>query len=158
VLAAIGLINGWPRKIDDALQLIEPYQAFGRYHGASEHCSATIVSQVCGGSGDCHMLRGETELAAAWYQLSVRYRTDTGFPQAYARLVVDHKLRDHAQPALEALRECNAAWRRRSWLLRARDFVLAFVWLNRLHPGWIRCQIRDRQLLPRLEALATSEH
>src|ERR1041385_1356957 len=83
VLSAIGHVNSWPRKVELALQVIEPYQAYAGYRGTSESRSATIVSQVCGVSGDCHMLRGEVELAAAWYQLSVRYRNDTGFPQAY---------------------------------------------------------------------------
>jgi hypothetical protein len=157
VLAAIGHVNGWPSKIELALQVIEPYQAYTRYSGTSESRSATIVSQVCGVSGDCHMLRGEVELAAAWYQLSVRYRNDTGFPQAYARLVVDHQLRDHFRPALEALRQCRATWLRRPWLERARDTVLAYAWLNRFRPSWIRSQIRDRRLLPQLESLVTNE-
>lgn len=157
VLAAIDHINGWPRKIESALQVLQPYQAYGRYRGISKHRSAAIVSNVCGASGVCHMSRGEIDVAAAWFQLSIQYRKDTGFPYSYARLVVDHKLRDHSRPALEALRECQAAWRSRPWLLRVRDFVLAFTWLNKCRPSWIRNYIRDKQLLSQLEGLVTSE-
>jgi hypothetical protein len=157
LLVAIGHINGWPRKIESALKVLETYQAYGRYRSTSEHRSAMMVSQVCGASGDCHMLRGEVDLAATWYRLSIGYRKDTGFPQAYARLVVDHHLRDHFRPALEALRERHASWLCRPWLDRACDTVVAFAWLNRCRPSWIRSQIRDRRLLPQLENLVTSE-
>ena len=157
LLTAIGHISGWPRKVELALQTIAPYQAYSGYRGLSERRSANIVSMVCGVSGDCHMLQGEVALAAAWYQASVQYRKDTGFSTAYARLVVDHELRDHFRPALEALRQSRATWLRRPWLQRCRDTVLAFTWLNRFHPGWIRSQIRDRHLLPQLERLVTSE-
>ena len=43
-----------------------------------------------------------------WYQLSVRYTRDSGFPIAYADLAIQHELRDHYRPALEALRENRA--------------------------------------------------
>lgn len=156
LLRAVDYISGWPRKPELALQAVEPYQAFGRYRSTSENRSVTIVSQVCGTTGDCHLLLGDIELAALWYQLSVRYTRSSGFPVAYARLVVAHKLHDHFRPALDALRESRTLWHSRPWWLRLRDFSLAFVWLNKCHPQWIRCQIRDRNLLAQLEELMTN--
>jgi len=149
---AMKLLSGMPCKPDQALRSLEPYQCYGRYHGVASERSDTLVSQVCGMSGDCHMLKGEVDLAAEWYRLSVRYKTDTGFPVAYARLVLDHDLRGHFRTALDSLRLSKAAWRRQSWLSRALDTYMAFAWLNRFRPSWIRNAIRNRGLLSQLES------
>lgn len=101
------------------------------------------------------MLKGDAQSAASWYQLSVKFSRDSGFPVAYARLVVEHKLSDHVRTALDALRENREIWNGRPWWLRVRDIVLSFVWLNKCHPRWIRHEIRNIRLKPKLERLLT---
>lgn len=153
---AAGRYLEWPSPDPArALATISPYAECEEFADAQPGQTPRVRTIVCAVVGDCHQSLGKVEAAAGWYLRARRYTQAGGgppfFAPFYAQMVVDHRLASHYLTALECLHDHYAVWRGQPLLTRLYWHVVSLWWVR---PFQWRMWLRERRLLPQLEALA----
>ena len=128
-----GLLAARRPRTGPALELLRPYMACDRFEGVSQEKSDTTVHWVAAVVGDCYRLDGKVDDAIRWYRRASEFRRDGACAMFYADLVIQHRLQDHYERALECVRALRLAWGRNSLWLRILGWVL-FGWHLLKHP------------------------
>jgi hypothetical protein len=137
-----------PRR---ALEVLQSVQDDAEFSGADPQANRIIRCTICAVTGDCHRMLGDVAAAADWYRRAAgHWKGGLGYPFFYADMVMEHQLTEHYRIALECLRLEQAYWRSKPLLYRFCHHLSSLWWL---YPSCWKQRLRERSLVPRLEAL-----
>ena len=134
-----------------ALTLLEPYADCEEFVDATPEDTRRGRGVVCLVMADCYHSLGEFRTAAEWYRRAGRSWKQDMYPGFYAATVIDHKLEDYYEDALDWVKYNQDNWQRKPLLLRLFYNVASWRWW--IFPSNWRMTLRDKKLIPELESL-----
>jgi hypothetical protein len=137
-----------------ALDIMLPYADCEEFTDAQPDMYLHVRNLVCAAVGDCYRELGQVNEAVEWYyRARICWKEGGASPfwaPVYALVVVDHRLADHYDKALECLRALKSYWLKQPLLSRLYWNIVSGWWFRPHH--W-RMRRRKAKLIPQLEAL-----